>query len=167
VTLAGVAAIASGGDPNRLFALAFNAGDVLLIAACVLYAGYTQALRDRPPVSGFALFSGFATAALVASVPLAIGEMAIGQFQMPTAMGWALTAYAVLGPSFLSQIFYIRGVELIGPARAGLFINLVPVFGAVLAVLVLGEPFGLHHALSLVLVLGGIALAEWGKRAQV
>jgi drug/metabolite transporter (DMT)-like permease len=63
-------------------------------------------------------------------------------------------------PSLLSQLFFIRGVELIGPARAGLFVNLVPVFGALLAVLLLGEPFATYHALGLVLVLGGIWLAE-------
>jgi drug/metabolite transporter (DMT)-like permease len=51
-------------------------------------------------------------------------------------------------------------VELIGPARAGLFVNLVPVFGALLAVLLLGEPFAPYHALGLALVLGGIWLAE-------
>jgi drug/metabolite transporter (DMT)-like permease len=54
----------------------------------------------------------------------------------------------------------MRGVELIGPARAGLFVNLVPIFGALLAVVLLGEPFALYHALGLVLVLGGIWLSE-------
>ena len=59
----------------------------------------------------------------------------------------------------------MRGVELIGPGRAGLFVNLVPVFGAILAVAILGEPFRPYHALALALVLGGIWLAE-RKRAR-
>jgi drug/metabolite transporter (DMT)-like permease len=59
----------------------------------------------------------------------------------------------------------MRGVELIGPARAGLFVNLVPVFGSLLAVVLLGEPFAPYHALGLALVLGGIWLAE-RKRLQ-
>jgi drug/metabolite transporter (DMT)-like permease len=50
----------------------------------------------------------------------------------------------------------MRGVELIGPGRAGLFVNLVPILGALLAVLLLGEPFRAYHALALALVLGGI-----------
>jgi drug/metabolite transporter (DMT)-like permease len=54
----------------------------------------------------------------------------------------------------------MRGVELIGPARAGLFVNLVPVFGALLAVVLVGEPFAVYHAAGLALVLGGIWLAE-------
>ncbi len=45
--------------------------------------------------------------------------------------------------------------------RAGLFVNLVPIFGALLAVLILGEPFAAYHAVGLTLVLGGIWLAEW------
>ncbi len=51
-------------------------------------------------------------------------------------------------------------MELIGAARAGIFVNLVPVFGALLAVVLLGEPFALYHAVGLALVLGGIWLAE-------
>jgi drug/metabolite transporter (DMT)-like permease len=54
----------------------------------------------------------------------------------------------------------MRGVELIGPSRAGLFVNLVPVFGALLAVVILSEPFAWYHAVALALVLGGIWLAE-------
>ncbi len=54
----------------------------------------------------------------------------------------------------------MRGVELIGPNRAGLFVNLVPIFGAGLAVLLIGEPFGPVQAAALALVLGGIACAE-------
>ena len=56
--------------------------------------------------------------------------------------------------------FYARGVELIGGNRAGQFINLVPIFGSILAILILGEKFHWHHAVGLVMVVGGIALAE-------
>jgi drug/metabolite transporter (DMT)-like permease len=58
----------------------------------------------------------------------------------------------------------MRGVDLIGPGRAGLFANLVPVFGPALSVLVLGESFEAYHFWGLVLVLAGIWLAERRKR---
>src|SRR3954463_11050195 len=77
--------------------------------------------------------------------------------------GVLILLYVALVPSLLSQMFYMRGVELIGPGRAGLFVNLVPIFGALLAVLLLGEPFRAYHALALALVLGGIWLAERGR----
>jgi drug/metabolite transporter (DMT)-like permease len=62
---------------------------------------------------------------------------------------------------------FMRGVQLIGPTRAGIFTNLVPVLGPMLAVLILGESFGLHHAFGLALVLGGIFIAERGKRVPI
>ena len=56
----------------------------------------------------------------------------------------------------------MRGVQLIGPGRAGVFVNLVPLFGALMAVGLLGEPFAAYHVLALVLVVGGIAIAQRG-----
>ncbi|HYI91334.1 MAG TPA: DMT family transporter, partial [Beijerinckiaceae bacterium] len=86
--------------------------------------------------------------------------IATGDVVWPDAQGLVILAYVTLFPSLLSQLFFMRGVELIGPGRAGLFVNLVPVFGAILAVGLLGEPFRPYHALGLALVLGGIWLAE-------
>jgi drug/metabolite transporter (DMT)-like permease len=59
---------------------------------------------------------------------------------------------------------YIRGNELIGANRAGLFINLVPIFGTLLSVVLVGEKFQAYHAIAIVLVLGGIWLAEHSGR---
>jgi len=162
ITMAGVAAIAAQGDPARLMALAFNQGDVLMVVATVLYAGYTVGLRERPAVSGVSMLAGMAVAALVTSVPLMLWEIASGGFVWPTARGLMVLVYVALGPAFASQIFYIRGVELIGPGRAGVFVNLVPVFGAIMAVVLLGEPFAPYHVVALVLVVGGIAIAQTG-----
>jgi drug/metabolite transporter (DMT)-like permease len=63
-------------------------------------------------------------------------------------------------PSCLAQIFYLRGVDLIGPGRAGVYVNLVPVFAAVMAVVLISEPFAPYHGAALALVLGGIWLAQ-------
>jgi drug/metabolite transporter (DMT)-like permease len=57
-------------------------------------------------------------------------------------------------------------VELIGPNRAGLFINLVPIIGTLLSISLLGEAFHLYHAIALILVLGGIWLAENSGRKR-
>jgi drug/metabolite transporter (DMT)-like permease len=165
VTMAGVAIIASGGEATRLVSLTLNAGDVLMIAACALYAGYTVGLSRRPPVSPLSLFTGLACAAFVTSLPLALGEAALGRYQWPTPAGWLIVALVTLFPSFLAQIFFIQGVALIGPGRAGIFVNLVPVFASILALLVLHEPFEPFHAVALGLVLGGIWLSERGKPA--
>ncbi len=162
-TMLGVAAIAAQGDPARLAALAFNEGDVMIFIAVVLYAGYTIGLRERPRVSSLSLLAGMAAAAFVTSVPLMIWEIATGGFIWPTAAGLATLVYVALGVAFVSQIFFMRGVELIGPGRAGVFVNLVPVFGAIMAVVLLGESFAAYHVVALMLVVGGIAIAQRGS----
>jgi drug/metabolite transporter (DMT)-like permease len=135
-----------------------------MVVACLLYAGYTVALQRRPAVAALSLFTVLAAAALLASLPLVAMEAASGQLQWPTLTGWTIAVLAVLFPSFLAQMFFLRGVELIGPGRAGVFINLVPVFASILAVAILGESFAAFQAIALGLVLGGIWLSEWGKR---
>jgi drug/metabolite transporter (DMT)-like permease len=164
VTMLGVVAIAAQGDPARLMTLAFNGGDVMMMVAAGIYAGYTIGLRERPKISGLSMLAGMAIAAFVTSAPLMIWEVASGGFVWPTAAGLLLLIYVALGPAFVSQLFYMRGVELIGPGRAGVFVNLVPVFGAIMAVVLLGEPFAAYHVVALALVVGGIAIAQSGAR---
>ncbi len=159
-TMIGVAAIAAHGEWSRLATFAFNPGDLLLLLACVFYAFYTLGLRTRPDVSGLGFLAAMAFAALVTSIPLFVIEVARGEFIVPTGLGLLLLVYAALGPAFLAQVLYMRGVQLIGPGRAGVFVNLVPLFGALMAIGLLGEPFAAYHLLALALVVGGIAIAQ-------
>ncbi len=160
VTLIGVATVVFEGDFARLASFAVNRGDLLMVLACFLYAGYTTGLSDKPKAGALSLLTILAASAFVASIPLALAEVAYGAYQPPTTKGWILVGLIALLPSFLSQIFYIRGIELIGPGRAGVFVNLVPVFASILSVLYLGEEFAPYHAIALALVLGGIWLSE-------
>ncbi|MGY8958859.1 MAG: EamA family transporter, partial [Alphaproteobacteria bacterium] len=101
--------------------------------------------------------------AFLTSVPMVAAEFAMGQLQWPTQTGWMIVVAVTLLPSMVAQMFFIRGVALIGPGRAGVFINLVPVFASALAVTFLDESFLGYHAVALALVLGGIGLSERGK----
>lgn len=165
LTVMGVIITAAHGDLGTLSGLGFNIGDAWMLIACIFYAGYTLALRQRPALPGLTVFAALAVIACLTSLPLLGWEMANGTVQWPTAKGWLILLYVAFFPSLIAQIFFMRGVELIGPGRAGLFVNLVPVFGAFLAVIILGEHFALYHALALVLVVGGILVAERGRRA--
>lgn len=162
----GVCVVATAGDPARLATLAFNVGDILMLGACVLYSAYTVALRNAPTVSSFSLFAVLALAALGTALPFALAEFALGQFQWPTAKGWLVVALIVVFPSFVAQVAYIKGVAAIGPGRAGVFVNLVPVFAPVLAVIFLAEPFRPFHAAALGLVIAGISLSERFKATR-
>jgi len=159
-TMAGVATIAAQGDWMKLIHASVNIGDAMLLLACVFYAFYTLGLRARPKTSAFGFLAALALAALASSLPLFILEIAQGGFVWPGWKGWLVVLYAALGPAFVSQAFFMRGVELIGPSRAGVFVNLVPVFGALMAATLLGEPFASYHVVALALVVAGIAMAQ-------
>ena len=158
--VSGVLLVAAHGEWQRLVAIEFNPGDLLMIAGVFLYATYTVALRSRPPVSGLAFFTVMAGAAFVTSIPLVVYEGLAGDLLMPTPTGWLLIGAIALFPSLLGQLLFIRGVEIIGPGRAGLFMNLTPVLAATMAVLFLGERFRWFHAAALALVFAGIWLSE-------
>lgn len=164
LTLCGVALAASHGEPSRLFELDINLGDGLMLIAVLLYAGYSIALRYKPDIHWMSMLTVLSVAALALSIPPTFGEFAYGAGIVPDALGWGIIIFSVVGPSIVSQALYIRGIEMIGANRAGLFINLVPVFGTLLSIIVLGEALQAWHVLALALALGGIALAEWSGR---
>ncbi len=163
LTLGGVVIIASGGKPKELLDLEVNRGDALMLLACFFYAAYSVGLSRRPNVSALGLFTVMAIAAWLVSLPLIAVETWQQGWQAPTQTGWIIALLVTLLPSLLAQVFFINGVALIGPGRAGVFVNLVPVFASLMAVLFLRERFEVYHALALVLVLGGIGLSELGK----
>lgn len=160
ITILGVIYISSRGELARLAELEINPGDGLMIIACFFYSAYAVTLRNRPKVPGIVFFTALAVVAAVTSVPAVVVEASNGSLQWPTAKGWIVVAYIALAPSFLSQIFFMRAIELIGPGRAGVFINLVPIFSSIMAVMLLSEPFRAYHAIALALVLAGIWLSE-------
>jgi len=164
VSLAGVVLTAAHGEPARLLDLDVNFGDALMLIALVVYSGYTVALRFRPAVHWQSLMIVMCGAAAITSLPFSVGEYLYGAAILPDARGWAVVGFTALFPSILSQVFYIRGVELIGANRAGLFMNLVPIFGTLLSIVLLGEAFHAYHAVAMAMVLGGIAMAELGGR---
>jgi drug/metabolite transporter (DMT)-like permease len=160
ITAMGVVVVATRGAPLQVLGVDLNWGDLAMLAACALYAAYTVGLRDRPSMPGTAFFTLLALISAVTSVPLVIAEGLAMGFELPTLTGLLITAWVAIFPSCLAQIFYLRGVDLIGPGRAGVYINLVPVFAAAMAVVLIYETFAPVHGLALVLVLGGIWLAQ-------
>jgi drug/metabolite transporter (DMT)-like permease len=163
--MVGVTLVVAHGEWGRLVAVEFNRGDLMVLGAVLLYAAYTVALRSRPAVSPLSFFAVLAGAAFVTSIPFAVYEWLVGDLIAPTRIGWALIVAIALVPSFLGQVLFIRGVEIIGPGRAGLFMNLTPVLAAMLAVVILGETFRWFHGAALVLVFTGIWASERGGRA--
>lgn len=160
MTLFSMVLIASHGQLESLLNLSFNLGDVAILVACILYAVYTLSLRNRPVLPALVFFFGMAIGGLLTSLPLLLAEILTGHTYWPNTTGWLVLAFVTVGPTLTAQLAYMRGVQLIGPARASLFPSLVPALGSLFAVITLGEPFYFYHGLALILGLGGVYLAE-------
>ena len=146
------------GRPGRLASLGVARGDLLVLVAVVSYAVYSVLLRRRPGAGG-APFA-FVTFLLgtIMLLPFVVWEHQLRPFEPnPAALG--ALAYVMVFPSILSYLAFNRGVALIGSARAGVYLHLMPVLGGLGAVALLGERFEAFHAVGVVCVASGIALA--------
>ena len=163
----GVVVTATNGDIRSLVHLEMNFGDALMLLAIVAFGFYTAIILRKSDMHWISLMTALCIGATLSAIPFVALEAAVGAAIPPDSQGWLIIAYAVIFPSLLAQAFYVRAVELIGPNRAGVFINFLPVWGTVLALLILGEAFRTHHAVALALVVAGVLLAEVsGYRAE-
>ena len=169
ITIIGVAVTATHGDLRRILALDVNFGDALVILACAAYAAYSIALRWRPATHWMSFLVGSFAGAIVGAIAFqatlggGLGSF-IAAIPSITPLGWLIVLYTVVFPSLASQALYVRGVELIGTNRASLFINLIPLWGAIGSVLVLNEVLRPYHFIAGALIVTGIVLAEWSVR---
>ena len=160
ITFIAVLIVVSAGNLTILLNLELKKGDIVMIFACTLYAVYAVGLRKKPQIGALPLLTFFAYVAFVGSLPGLIYETYSNQLIIPGLKGCIILGVIIIFPSFLAQIFFMKGVEKIGPARSGLYTNLVPVFSSILAVFLLGESFQFYHFLSLSMIFAGIYLFE-------
>ncbi len=160
LSLCGVAVIAAHGSLEALLHLSLNAGDVWILAAMVIYGIYAAMFRVRPaahPMSFLVATMGIGSMMIL---PFYLWEYAEGGRVQGSVEALLAMAYIAVFPSFIAYLFFNRGIELIGAARAGQSWHLMPVFGSILAVLFLGEHFYAYHVAGIILIAGGIVLAS-------
>ena len=160
VSLGGVVVISAQGSLAVLRQLRFNPGDVLVLIAVVAYALYGTLLRLKPAVHPISLLVSSMAVGVVFLIPLAWAEYQAGARLVVTPLSIACLIYAAVVAAFLAYLFFNRGVELVGSARAGQFTHLMPVFGIVLAVVFLGEQLHAYHFAGIVLIALGLWLAD-------
>nr|WP_279379674.1 DMT family transporter [Polymorphobacter fuscus] len=159
LSLAGALVILSQGNASMLRTLDFNRGDVIIGAAVVIWSLYSVLLRRRPQVHPLSFLAATIAIGVVALLPLYLAEVASGRLIEPRPESWLAIAYVCLFPSLIAYLFFNRGVELLGSAAAGLYLNIMPVMGAFLAVLFLGEAVRWFHFAGIALIGAGIACA--------
>lgn len=172
LTIYGVIHVATHGAPLRLVGLDVNLGDALMLLAGALYALHSLMLRYKPKIgwmSFIAVTSFFAAvSACLYQTMFSTGPAAlVADVAAMSWRGWGVVLYVALLPSIVAQMTYARGVELIGPNRGSLFINLIPVFGALLAVGLLGESLEPFHMIAALFIIAGIAIAEYAGRRHL
>jgi len=168
VSLVGVLAILSGGSLATLARVRLNAGDLCVILAMAMWSLYTVLLRRRPlGLDRLSFLFVLAIVGVVIMLPLWLGETLLIRSPVWSARAFAALIGVAIFSSVLAYIFWNRGVELLGPAVAGLFVHLMPVFGALLAWLFLGERLEAYHLAGMALILTGIAVTSRAGRAVV
>ena len=160
LSLVGVLVIVAGGDLDVLLELRLNPGDALILVAVLLWVLYSVLLRLRPEVHAVSFLAVTFAIAWLFILPFYAAELAAGRRVVAAPESFAALAYVAVFPSLIAYACFNRGVELIGPGRAGVFLNLMPVFGALLAVGLLGERFTLAHAVGIALIGAGILLTR-------
>jgi drug/metabolite transporter (DMT)-like permease len=164
LSLAGVAAIVTRGDPAAILHIRLNVGDACVLVAMVLYALYSALLRLKPAMHWLSFLTTTVALGVIFLIPAVAFEMASGRVIAFNGTTVAAIAYTALFPAALASIFFIRGVELIGANRAGPFFHLMPVFGAAMAILLLGERPQPYHAVGFALVIAGVVVAARSRK---
>jgi drug/metabolite transporter (DMT)-like permease len=165
LSLLGVAAIVTRGDLAAIANVRLNVGDACVLVAMVLYALYSALLRLKPAMHWLSFLTSTVALGVIFLIPAVALEMASGRVIAFNAMTAGAIAYTAVFPAAVASIFYIRGVELIGANRAGPFFHLMPVFGAAMAILLLGERPQPYHAVGFALVIAGVVVAARSRTA--
>ena len=135
--------------------------------AVILWSIYSVYLRCRPQVHPLSFMAATLFVGVLAILPFYIAELLSGQLIVPTTRSWLAIGYVSIFPSLIAYLFFNRGVELIGSAATGQYMNVMPIIGAGLAVLFLGEEFRLFHLAGMLLAGAGIFLAGPARRGII
>ncbi len=160
ISLLGVLAIISKLDPAVFSDFSFNIGDIIVFLNMVLWAVYSASLRWRPKIHPLSFMFMFALISGVVMFPTSVWEYSTGFVLRPTLLTFSAIAFVTVFSTIVAFVSWARGVELIGPNRAGVFLHLIPIYSALLTGALLGEPLRFYHVVGFVLILTGVWCAS-------
>ena len=160
-SLTGVIFIITKADLEIIRNLDFNKGDLSMVVAMFSWAVYSALLKSKKyEISQFALLQVVIIMGLIFLTPIYLIEMYLGNV-IVLGMPFLLTLiYVVFFPGLASFIFWIKGISLIGANRAGVFLHLMPIFGAIMAMVIFDEKFMYYHIYGALFIIVGITLSN-------
>jgi drug/metabolite transporter (DMT)-like permease len=160
LSMAGVLTILLHGDFSTLKNIEFKRGDLIFLLALFVFGFYSVLSLKRPAIHGLSLVGFTFGAGAAALIPLLIWELISRPAMAIDGANLLTLFYVAVFPSTLAYLCFNRGVAMIGANRAAPFFHLVPVFGAVMAFVFLGERPHAFDLVGFVLVLTGVFVAS-------
>ena len=161
LSLIGVVFIVTKADIEILKTLNFNKGDLTMVIAMFSWATYSALLKKKKyQLSQISLLEVVITFGLVFLIPIYFIEMNMGYLIKLGKPFYLTLTYVVLFPGLCSFFFWIKGISIIGANRSGIFLHLMPIFGAIMAMLIFDEKFMFYHFLGAIFILMGIILSN-------
>ena len=164
LSLVGVFCIITKADLELIKNLDFNKGDLSMTIAMFSWATYSALLKKKKyKLSQISLLQVIISFGFIFLIPIYFIENKVGNplnFDLPF---FSILTYAVLFPAIASYLFWIKGISIIGTNRAGVFLHLMPIFGAILAMIIFKEKFMFYHILGAIFIIIGITLSNKKK----
>ena len=161
LSLTGVLFIISKADLNVVKNLEFNKGDLTMIVAMFSWAIYSALLKKKKyEITQITLLQVVILCGLIFLIPIYFIEINMGYLIKLGKPFYLTLTYVVIFPGLAAFFFWIKGISLIGANRAGIFLHLMPIFGAIMAMIIFDEKFMLYHLLGAIFIIAGITLSN-------
>ena len=161
LSLLGAFAIILKGNLNNLYNLYFTAGDLWMLGAVVSWCLYSVLLKKiDSKTSQLANLEVMIIIGVIFIIPFYIMESFNSTYLPSTGLDLAIISYVAVFASIVAFFSWNKGVSIIGPNRASLFLHLIPVFSAIWAVSFLNEKFAFFHVIGVLFILSGIILSN-------
>ena len=161
VSFIGVLVIFSNADLDKILNLNFNKGNAWMLLAVFCWALYSSLLKKKKlPFSTLGLVEILASIGLIFLIPQFIGEQMYGKEIKFNKAFFLILSFVTLFASIGAYYSWNKAIELIGPNRASIFLHLMPVFGVILAIVLLKEKFQLYHSIGAGFIVSGIYLSN-------
>tara|TARA_X000000950_G_C13740972_1_gene588466 strand:+ start:24 stop:923 length:900 start_codon:yes stop_codon:yes gene_type:complete len=161
LSLIGAFSIILKGNLDNLYNLYFTSGDLWMIAAVISWCLYSVLLKKiDSKTSQLANLEVMIIIGIVFITPFYIFESVNSTFLPSSQLDFVIISYVAVFASIVAFFSWNKGVSIIGPNRASLFLHLIPVFSAVWAITFLDEKFAFFHIIGVIFILSGIILSN-------